>query len=136
MKTVMSGLGESPLDVKPDAEGIKRRQAEFLVLYYLRQQEVASKSELKTTVKSAARKIAQTDEEPPIYFNTTAGRATHQGREFNEVLDRCLHRNWVERTIEGQYGITDKGIQRLEEIEQSGQYEITQVLNTFSRHAD
>lgn len=118
---------EAPLAVRPSEEGLKRRQAEFLLLYYLDQEEIASKIDLKTNVKEFAKKIAQSKKEPPIYFNTTSGRAPNQDREFNEVLDRCLRRGWIERTLDEKYGITDKGKQRVGELESEDRYQIGKV---------
>jgi hypothetical protein len=114
---------ETPLSISPDSEGIKRRQAEFLLLHYLAEQEVASKEELKSAVKNYAKNIAR-NEEPPVYFNSTTGRAAHRDREFNEILDRCLHRDWVERTIDDKYGITGKGADRVGKLESDSRYQI------------
>ncbi len=115
---------KAPLSVSPDREGIKRRQAEFLLLHYLAEQEVASKEELKSAVKNHAKNIARNEKEPPVYFSSATGRAAHRDREFNEILDRCLHRGWVERTIDDKYGITDKGADRVGKLESDSRYQI------------
>jgi len=117
---------EAPLSVSPDREGIKRRQAEFLLLHYLAEQEVASKEELKSAVKNHAKNIARNEGEPPVYFNSTTGRTAYRDREFNEILDRCLHRGWVERTIDDKYDITDKGADRVGKLESDSRYQINQ----------
>lgn len=122
---------DAPLAVRPNEEGVKRRQAEFLVLYTLCnlcEEGVASKKELKPKVRSLAKKIAQSEKEPPIYFNTTSGRTIHQDREFNEVLDRCLRRGWIESTIDEKYGVTNKGEERVAELESGNQYRINQDI--------
>lgn len=122
---------KAPLSVSPDREGIKRRQAEFLLLHYLGEQEVASKEKLKSAVKNHAKIIAQRGGEPPVYFNSTAGRAAYRDREFNEILDRCLHRGWIEHTIDDKYGITDKGTDRVSKLESNSQYKINREFKNL-----
>jgi hypothetical protein len=114
---------EGSLIVSPDKEGVKRRQAEYLLLSHLLDVEVDAKKNLRYVIKKRVKRISD-DEEPLIYFSTTTGSVEHQAREFNEVLDRCLRRGWVERTIDGKYGITDKGEKRVKDLKQRESYEI------------
>lgn len=123
-----NSLRES-LTVEPDEEGIRRRQAEYILLAYLKEKEVAAKKEMELEVRRVVKKIAKEHGEPPIYFSTTTGQATHQSREFNEILERCIHRGWIESTIDGKYGITDEGINRVEELRSESEYNINRVVN-------
>jgi hypothetical protein len=115
---------EFNLDVEASKEGRKSRQAEYLLLAYLYELEVASHKEVKSEVRDLSKTIADKDTEPPIYFSRTNGSVKSQARGFNEILDRCLAHDWVETTIDGKYGITNDGRERVETIKRSNQYGI------------
>ena len=121
---------EVSLKVDPDEQGVKARQAEYLLLSFLDRHEVAPKDSVRAGVRRLSARVADDREEPPVYFSTTSGRSSHKNREFNEVLDRCLHRGWVEQTIDGAYGITDEGVSRVEQLESEwgSRYEIDEEL--------
>ncbi len=115
------------LVVAPNETGVKRKQAEFLLITQLADMETASKRTLKRAVKRVSQRAADQSEEPPIYFGNTTGRTEHQSREFNEVLSRCLERGWIESLVDGDYGITDDGLEHVNNLESDPAYDIDAV---------
>ena len=111
------------LVVRPDEEGVRRRQAEYVFLTTLNRTGPSKKRFMKNRMKNRVKEISEAGE-PLMYFDATTSSVEHQPREFNEILDRCLRRGWIKRTADGEYKTTKKGSERITELKHTDSYEI------------
>jgi hypothetical protein len=101
-------------DLQVNEEGAKRRRADFLALYYLRENGPSSQAELEQGVKSIADSLVEFKSDSPVHFTQSSGSNGTYSRELNEAIDRCLHYDRIERTTDNRYQLTDRGEEYLQ----------------------